>query len=84
MTGPIVVGYDASQESQRAVDWALTAAQQRNLPLVVASVWLASFRWCRLIMVPPTAPLIKQMGILYLFMRLLASTIPHAPTPQFP
>lgn len=42
MTGPIVVGYDASQESQRAVDWALTAAQQRNLPLVVASVWSAA------------------------------------------
>lgn len=38
VTGRIVVGYDGSQQSGTAVDWAAAEAQRRGLPLVVLHV----------------------------------------------
>jgi nucleotide-binding universal stress UspA family protein len=35
---PIVVGYDGSADSERAVDWAVTAAQLRNCPIRLVAV----------------------------------------------
>jgi nucleotide-binding universal stress UspA family protein len=37
--GPVVVGVDASSESERAVGFALEAAAAREVPLVVAHAW---------------------------------------------
>ncbi|MGH3117418.1 MAG: universal stress protein [Nocardioidaceae bacterium] len=37
-TGPIVVGFDGSADSERALDWAITAAKQRKSPLHLISV----------------------------------------------
>ncbi|MEV4567618.1 universal stress protein [Nonomuraea sp. NPDC049419] len=39
MGGHIVLGYDGSDFSMQALDWALDEAELRNLPLLVAHAW---------------------------------------------
>ncbi|XRQ09828.1 universal stress protein [Actinomadura welshii] len=35
----VVVGYDGTGESERALRWAVTEARLRRLPLTVVHVW---------------------------------------------